>query len=83
LFSEQNVEKYAGSSDESCLSGTELDNFVSRGEKGGAQFFHLAVNLVGKRARSTGEQVKMSKPLCMRNWLLQIQEMEKALVQGN
>jgi hypothetical protein len=46
-------------------------------------FFHLAVNLVGKKARSTGEQVKMSKPLCMRNWLLQIQEMEKALVQGN
>jgi hypothetical protein len=63
LFSEQNVEKYAGSSDESCLSSTELDNSVSKGEKGRAQFFHLTVNLAGKKARSTGDQVKMSKPL--------------------
>jgi hypothetical protein len=58
-----------------------LDNSVSRGEKGGAQLLHITVNLAGKKARSVGEQVKMSRPLCMRQWLLQIQEMEKTLVQ--
>jgi hypothetical protein len=59
----------------------ELDNSMSRGKKGRTPISHYAANLGGKKARSLDEHMKLAKPLCMRQWLVQIQEMEKMMIQ--
>jgi hypothetical protein len=83
VLSEQGLEEYGAPTDESCIINTKLDNSVSRGAERGAKGFRCATDVVGKEARNLGEPVNHNKPLCMKQWLTQVRELEKVLVQDS
>jgi hypothetical protein len=81
VLSEHSLEKHGVSADESCLSSTELADSVSKREEGRAETAYIAGKCVGKKSKKTTGLRGAGKPLCMKRWLIQVQEMEKALLQ--
>jgi hypothetical protein len=53
---------------------------VSKREEGRTETTYIAAKCVGKKSRKTTELRSVGKPPCMKQWLVQVREMEKALL---
>jgi hypothetical protein len=70
VLSEHSLEKHRVSSDESCLSSTELADSVSKREEGRTETTYIAAKCVGKKSRKTTGLRSVGKPPCMKQWLV-------------
>jgi hypothetical protein len=66
VLSEHNLEKHGVSSNESCLSSTELADYVPKRKEGRAEIPCITAKYVGKKSRKTNALRSVGKPLCMK-----------------
>jgi hypothetical protein len=55
-----------------------LVDFVPKRKEGRAKIPYITAKCVGKKSRKTNVPRGVGKPLCMKQWLIQVQEMEEA-----